>query len=149
VEPRYRLGNIRETHLLDMVASPQQRRFGRDKRESLPRLCLECDVRFACHGGCPKDRFRDDPYGEPGLNYLCAGYKAFFGHVTRPMRHMESLLRTDRAAAEIMRVYAMEDAVREPDERCSCGSERAFASCHGEGPLPSHAEIEAAISAVN
>ena len=93
VEPRFRLGNIKETHLLDMVASPQQRRFGRDKRDSLPRLCLECDVRFACHGGCPKDRFRDDPYGEPGLNYLCAGYKAFFGHVTRPMRHMESLLR--------------------------------------------------------
>ncbi len=73
VEPGYRLGNIAETHMLDLVASPQQRRFGLDKRDRLPRFCRECDVRFACHGGCPKDRFRDDPYGEPGLNYLCAG----------------------------------------------------------------------------
>jgi uncharacterized protein len=66
VEPGYRLGNITETHMLDLVASPQQRRFGLDKRDGLPRFCRECDVRFACHGGCPKDRFRDDPYGEPG-----------------------------------------------------------------------------------
>ena len=61
VEPRYRLGNIAETHLLDLVASPQQRRFGLDKRDTLPRFCRECDVRFACHGGCPKDRFRRRP----------------------------------------------------------------------------------------
>jgi uncharacterized protein len=148
VEPRFRLGNIQETHLLDLVASPQQRRFGRDKRDTLPRLCLECDVRFACHGGCPKDRFRDDPYGEPGLNYLCAGYKAFFGHVTRPMRHMESLLRTERPAAEVMRVYALEDAARGRNEPCSCGSGRKFKVCHGAGPLPSRAEVEAAISAL-
>ena len=59
VEPRYKLGNIREHHMLELVASEQQRQFGLDKRESLPRYCLECDVRFACHGGCPKDRFID------------------------------------------------------------------------------------------
>lgn len=149
VEPRHRLGNIQDTHMLDLVASPQQRSFGRDKRDALPRLCLECDVRFACHGGCPKDRFRDDPYGEPGLNYLCAGYKAFFGHVTHPMRHMESLLRTSRPAAEVMRVYAMEDAARGRNEPCSCGSGRKFKACHGDAPLPSPAEVEAAISAVS
>ena len=59
--------------MLDLVASQQQRQFGLDKRDTLPQFCLECDVRFACHGGCPKDRFISTPDGEPGLNYLCAG----------------------------------------------------------------------------
>jgi serine-type anaerobic sulfatase-maturating enzyme len=106
-------------------------------------------VRFACHGGCPKDRFLEDPYGDPGLNYLCAGYKAFFGHVTGPMRHMESLLRTNHAAAEVMRVYAMEDSARGRDEPCSCGSGRTFKVCHGDEPLPTEEALEAAISAVS
>jgi uncharacterized protein len=148
VEPAYRLGNIRETHLLELVASPQQRRFGLDKRDRLPRFCRECDVRFACHGGCPKDRFREDPYGEPGLNYLCPGFKAFFGHVTRPMRHMEALLRNRKPAAEIMRAYAAEDAARGRNEACSCGSGRKFKRCHGDGPLPTLQEVETAIRAL-
>ena len=76
--------------MLELVASQQQRQFGLDKSDTLPRYCLECDVRFACHGGCPKDRFIETPDGEPGLNYLCAGYKDFFHHVDRPMRFMAS-----------------------------------------------------------
>ena len=72
--------------MLELVSSSKQRQFGLDKRETLPRHCLECDVRFACHGGCPKDRFIDTPEGEPGLNYLCAGYKSFFHHVDSPSR---------------------------------------------------------------
>ena len=67
-------------------------------------------MRFACHGGCPKDRFIRTPDGEPGLNYLCAGYKAFFGHIDRPMRMMADLLRRDLPPSEIMRCYAAEDA---------------------------------------
>jgi len=110
VEPAYRLGNIKEQHMLELVASQRQRRFGLDKRETLPRFCRECDVRFACHGGCPKDRFIETPDGEPGLNYLCAGYKAFFHHVDRPMRIMGELLRRNRAPAEIVQLYAAEDA---------------------------------------
>jgi len=70
----------------DLVASEKQQRFGEDKRDTLPRSCVECDVRFACHGGCPKDRFISTPAGKPGLNYLCSGYKDFFHHVDRPMR---------------------------------------------------------------
>ena len=66
-------------------------------RHLLPDYCLDCDVRFACHGGCPKDRFISTPDGEPGLNYLCAGYKAFFHHVDRPMRFMSEQLRRDEA----------------------------------------------------
>ena len=75
--------------MLDLVSSPQQQKFGLDKRDTLPKYCLECDVRFACHGGCPKDRFIETPDGEPGLNYLCAGYKQFFHHVDQPMRRDE------------------------------------------------------------
>ncbi|MBP8950160.1 MAG: anaerobic sulfatase maturase, partial [Candidatus Promineofilum sp.] len=75
VEPAYRLGNIREEHLIELIASDRQRQFGQDKFETLPAYCRGCDVRFACHGGCPKDRFIHTPDGEPGLNYLCAGYK--------------------------------------------------------------------------
>jgi uncharacterized protein len=106
VEPKYRLGNITEKPLIDLVNSPQQQRFGEHKRSSLPRYCRECDVRFACNGGCPKDRFIETPDGEPGLNYLCAGYKAFYHHVTQPMKVMVELLHRERAPAEIMAMYA-------------------------------------------
>jgi len=112
VEPRYRLGNIKERHMLELVASQRQRRFGLDKRDTLPKYCLECDVRFACHGGCPKDRFIETPDGEPGLNYLCEGYKAFFHHVAGPMRFMSDQLRRGAAPAEIMRHYALEHRER-------------------------------------
>jgi hypothetical protein len=66
------------THMIELVASEQQLKFGADKRDTLPQYCLECDVRFACHGECPKNRFLTTPDGEPGLNYLCAGFKHFF-----------------------------------------------------------------------
>jgi uncharacterized protein len=131
VEPRFRLGNIRETHLLELVASQQQRRFGLDKRDTLPRYCVECEVRFACHGGCPKDRFIETPEGEPGLNYLCAGYKAFFRHVDPAMRFMAERLAEGRAPAEIMTAYAAEDALRGRDDPCTCGSGRTWKDCHG------------------
>jgi uncharacterized protein len=131
VEPSFKLGNIRETHMLELVSSPQQRQFGLNKRASLPRYCRECDVRFACHGGCPKDRFIDTPDGEPGLNYLCAGYKDFFHHVDSPMRFMADQLRRDGAPAEVMRVYASEDARRGRNDPCSCGSDRKWKQCHG------------------
>ncbi|MGZ4199523.1 MAG: anaerobic sulfatase maturase, partial [Thermoleophilia bacterium] len=108
VEPGYLRGNIAERPLLELVGSPEQRRFGRDKRDKLPRSCLECDVRFACHGGCPKDRFIATPAGEPGLNYLCAGFKAFFHHVDAPMRRMCELLRAGDAPSQIMAEYGAE-----------------------------------------
>jgi radical SAM protein with 4Fe4S-binding SPASM domain len=71
VEPGYLLGNIKDKHMLELIVSPQQRQFGQDKRDSLTRFCRDCDVRFACNGGCPKDRFATSPYGEPGQHYLC------------------------------------------------------------------------------
>jgi uncharacterized protein len=131
VEPRFKLGNIRETHMPELVSSQRQRRFGLDKRDTLPRYCLECDVRFACHGGCPKDRFVSTPEGEPGLNYLCAGFKAFFHHVDRPLRFMAEQLRRGGAPAEIMHLYAAEDAARGRNDPCTCGSGRKWKRCHG------------------
>ena len=77
-------------------------RFGLDKRDSLPRYCRECDVRFACNGECPKHRFILTPDGEPGLNYLCAGYKIFFKHVDPYMKFMANELHHQRPPANVM-----------------------------------------------
>jgi uncharacterized protein len=138
VEPGYLLDNIKETHLIELVASDKQRRFGQGKLDSLPRYCRECDVRFACHGGCPRNRFVETPDGERGLNYLCAGYKMFFRHVDRPMRMMADLLRQGRPPAEIMAHYATADRERQAlsatvgrNEPCPCGSGLKFKRCHG------------------
>lgn len=102
VDEDHRLGNITETPLVQLVAKPEQRRFGAAKRDGLPRYCRECPVLFACNGECPKNRFATTPDGEPGLNYLCEGYRAFFSHVDRPMRVMAGLVRAGRFADEIM-----------------------------------------------
>jgi uncharacterized protein len=102
VEPKHLLGNIQKVHMLQLVVSDQQRRFGLAKRDTLPAYCRSCDVRFACHGECPKNRFITTPDGEPGLNYLCAGYKSLFHHIDRPMRLMADLLRQGRFADEAM-----------------------------------------------
>ena len=93
-------------------------------------------MRFACNGGCPKDRFTTTPDGEPGLHYLCAGYKDFFHHVDGPMRVMASLLRQGRDATGLRDWYAVRDAKRVPGEPCTCGGGRPFAECHGAA-LPS------------
>ena len=102
VEPDYLLGNIGETPLVKLVASPRQRKFGRDKFDTLPKYCRDCEVLFACYGECPRNRFTEAPDGESGLNYLCAGYRSFFNHIDGPMRTMAGLLRNGRFADEIM-----------------------------------------------
>jgi uncharacterized protein len=138
VEPNYYLGNIMEQPMAELVGGEVQRRFGRDKRDKLPSYCRECEFLFACHGGCPKNRFVTTPKGEDGLNYLCAGYKIFFNHVDLPMRIMTSMLRQNRAPAEVMRLLPLEEARLQPafakakrDEPCPCDSGRQFKHCHG------------------
>lgn len=103
VEPRWRLGNILECPMVELVDMPMQRQFGVDKRDALPRMCKECDVRFACNGGCPKDRFVRTPDGEEGLNYLCPGLMSFFRHSRSKMRQMAQLLQANKPAGEVMR----------------------------------------------
>lgn len=131
VEPDYLLGNIGDRPLLELVALPRQRAFGDAKRDTLPQYCLDCDVRFACNGGCPKDRFTTTPDGDPGLHYLCAGYKDFFHHVHEPMLAMSLLLREDRAPADLMSVYARDDARRARNDPCTCGNGKKWKKCHG------------------
>ena len=129
------LGNIAETHMMELVASDRQQKFGRDKLDTLPRYCQECDVRFACHGGCPKNRLAETPDGEPGVNYLCAGYKAFFHHIDQPMRIMADLLRRNRAPAEAMKMLQAQEqeafANTGRNDPCPCGSGRKLKHCHG------------------
>jgi len=137
VEPKYKLGNISEKHMLQLVSSEQQLKFGQDKYDTLPKYCRECEVRFACHGGCPKDRFITTPDGEPGLNYLCAGFKDFFHHIDKPMRTMSQLLAQNRAPSEIVQLYARQDAKRSRNDPCTCGSGRKWKHCHGASSVES------------
>jgi uncharacterized protein len=102
VEPKHKLGNIIETDLIDMVTSHKQFASGMQKRDLLPQFCLDCEVRFVCNGGCPKNRVKHTPDGVYGLNYLCEGYRAFFNHIDEPMRIMVDLIRRRRPPAEIM-----------------------------------------------
>jgi uncharacterized protein len=109
VEPQYRLGNIQETPLAQLAGSRRQRRFGLNKRDALPSCCRECDVRFVCNGGCPKNRLLPTGEGEPRLNHLCEGYKAFFTHIDRPMRMMAAALRMGKPATVVMEILAEEN----------------------------------------
>jgi len=139
VYPENRLGNIMESPLAALAGSAQQQRFGDAKESTLPRYCRECDVRFACNGECPKHRFTTTPDGEPGLNYLCAGYKMFFHHIDPYMCFMAAELAAQRPPANVMRWAAERDAAeRDAGERrripgrndpCLCGSGKKFKQC--------------------
>lgn len=131
VEPDYLLGNIMERHMLELANLPRQLGFGQNKRDALTACCRDCDLRFACNGGCPKDRFATSPSDEPGQQYLCPGYKVFFTHVRRPMEVMAQLIRKHRAPAELMNVYSAEDRRRPRNAPCTCGSGKKWKHCHG------------------
>lgn len=154
VEPNYRLGNIAEADIIELVASERQRKFGQDKFDTLPQQCLACEVRFACHGECPKNRFIASDNGDPGLNYLCAGWYHFFTHIDHPMKIIVSLLRAGRPATEVMPILAREAAELQAavaqagrNDPCPCGSGLKTKQCHGRkrtvtavqaGKLPVH-----------
>ncbi len=138
VEPRYQLGNIEQDKLIALVDSEPQHKFGLDKRNTLPRHCRACSVRFICNGGCPKDRIITTPNGEPGLNYLCAGFKKFFTHIDQPMKMMAELIQRQRPPADIMFMLAREHADLDKkfaqagrNDPCPCGSGKKFKQCHG------------------
>jgi uncharacterized protein len=127
VDPAHLLGNITETHMVELLASPAQRTFGDAKRDTLPRQCRECPVLFACRGECPKNRVATTADGELGLNHLCAGYLDFFTHVDGLMQVMADALRRGGYADEVMQVLA--SAGR--NDPCPCGSGRKTKHCHG------------------
>ncbi|MGI9648089.1 MAG: anaerobic sulfatase maturase [Acidimicrobiia bacterium] len=139
VDPDYLLGNIGRTDIETLVSSQKQYDFGQDKRDALPQYCLDCDVRFACHGECPKNRFITTPDGEAGLNYLCAGYKQFFHHVDRPLRMILEVMSAGKPASDVMAVLAadanpFEDEIASlgRNDPCPCGSGRKLKRCHGQ-----------------
>ncbi len=139
VYDEYRLGNIMDTSLKDMVKSERQQKFGRDKRDRLPRYCFECEYRFACHGECPKNRFMITPDGEYGLNYLCPAYKSFFSHVHPYMQFMADELKAKRAPANVMGWVDRLDRQKKQktvpkmtigrNDPCICGSGKKYKNC--------------------
>lgn len=138
VYPENKLGNILDEPLASLVNSDQQQKFGQDKKDTLPRYCLECDVRFACNGECPKHRFLKTPDGEEGLNYLCAGYQRFFRHVDPYMKFMGAMLRQRRSPAYVMgfaRELEKLFAQSQPGQPCPCRIPRNYEDCCGRSRL--------------
>jgi len=151
VEPDYRLGNIMELPIVEMANSDRQMKFGTDKQTTLPQYCRDCEVRFACNGECPKNRFINTPDGEVGLNYLCGGYRKFFNHIDPTMKMMVEELKQRRPAANVMQRLNPKKATakakaapsqsmrsRQPNQRaqapgrndpCPCGSGKKFKRC--------------------
>ena len=133
VSPRYHLGNIQETPLVQMLEDKAQHEFGQAKRDTLPRYCRKCEVLDMCNGGCPKDRIIKTPHGENGLNYLCAGYKLFFNHSRPLLRKMASLWETGQPVENLMHLVRSEDAKIPPqagrNDLCPCGSGKKYKRC--------------------
>lgn len=107
VFPEFKLGNIYEKSLIEMMYSEKQIQFGQQKRDSLPNKCKECNYLFACNGECPKNRFLTTEDGEPGLNYLCKGYYQFFDHVAPYMDFMKKELLAERPPANVMKCHTI------------------------------------------
>lgn len=138
VDLPYLLGNIEQKPLSELVSSRAQRDFGLAKQNTLPRMCRDCDVLFVCNGGCPKDRLLTTPDGEPGLNYLCEGYKAFFAHINQPMRYMADALARGRSPATVTLQLARDELMRQNqfegvkrNDPCPCGSGLKYKKCCG------------------
>jgi len=134
VFPENLLGSISDQNILSLVNSDQQRKFGTDKKDLLPSYCKACDFLFACNGGCPKNRIIKTPAFEPGLNYLCNGYKHFFAHVDPYMRIMANELANKRAPANVMEWAKAKDEGFPSlnvgrNDPCPCGSGKKYKNC--------------------
>lgn len=144
VYPEYFLGSMLQTPLRDLAKDQRQFDFGIEKRNTLPSFCLRCDVRYACHGECPKHRFTTTPDGKPGLNYLCEGYKMFFKHAEPFMDFMAKELKNKRPPANVMTWIRNKEnqvtraSLPERNDPCPCGSGKKFKNCCASKPPFSH-----------
>jgi len=102
VYPEHRLGNVARDDLVQLASKSKARGFGVEKETALPRQCRECSVLAACRGGCPKHRFLTTAQGDPGLQYLCRGYKMFFMHIRKYCHAMAQLLANGLPASHVM-----------------------------------------------
>jgi uncharacterized protein len=139
VYPEYRLGNIKDKSLSQMVHSERQMKFGLDKTDALPQYCKECEVLFVCNGECPKNRLIKTPEGEFGLNYLCKGLRRFFNHINPWMKLMAAELNAGRTADNVMKIANKDKKVisissgpkprTRLNAKCPCGSGRKYKKC--------------------
>lgn len=131
VDPEHLLGNLNVVPLEELVNSGQQQAFGDAKLDTLPEYCRNCEVRHACNGECPKNRFLQTPDGENGLNYLCAGYRKFFNHVDEDMQLMAALLKKRQSPALIMQQKSETEAPGRSSRNapCACGSGKKAKHC--------------------
>jgi len=140
VDPQHKLGNIHRTPIRELANSARQEQFARDKERTLPECCRRCRFLFICNGACPKDRLVMAPDGQPGLNYLCEGYRLFFEHIDPYMKAMAAELAAGRPAANVMRqLRARQQRARQEatakvgpirrNDPCPCGSGKKFKSC--------------------
>jgi uncharacterized protein len=132
VDAKHRLGNIRETPLVELLESPAQRAFGKAKLDTLPRSCRKCEVRAMCNGGCPKNRFLRTPEGEAGLNYLCSGYKRFFTHCRPWVEEVAAQWRRQNPEQQVPTAQATSSAASPKVGRnapCPCGSGLKYKKC--------------------
>ena len=132
VNKEHRLGNIKETSLVDLLESPAQRDFGQAKWDTLPRYCRTCEVLDMCHGGCPKDRILRTPDGEAGLNFLCAGYKLFFNHCRPFVAQLSALWQRQSVQGQnpplkIKTIQTTPKVGR--NDPCPCGSGLKYKKC--------------------
>ncbi|MDJ0819270.1 MAG: anaerobic sulfatase maturase [Desulfobacterales bacterium] len=136
VYPGYKLGNIMETPLAELMESATQQQFGSSKLNSLPGYCMTCEVRPACHGDCPKHRFAETPDGELGLSYLCLAYKEIFSHMAPYLKIMAELIQAGRPVPDVMRILRQQSKDRRSSDLgrnapCPCGSEKKYKRCCG------------------
>jgi uncharacterized protein len=132
VDAKHRLGNIRETPLVELLESPVQRAFGQAKLYTLPRQCQVCEVRDMCNGGCPKNRFIQTPDGEAGLNYLCAAYKQFFTRCKPFVAQIAALWRHQILEQQITKEQSTSRRTIPKTGRndpCPCGSGKKYKKC--------------------
>jgi uncharacterized protein len=143
VEPDFLLGNIHDKPIAELAHSAKQQAFGEAKETTLPKYCRDCEVRFACNGECPKNRILHTPDGEPGLNYLCAGYRSFFNYIDPFMKQMAEEVHHGRPAANVMKRSKPPRRNEKPpatertktqspvnrNEPCPCGSGKKYKKC--------------------
>lgn len=133
VTPEHRIGDLHSDQLGTLVDSPVQVRFGTDKRDGLPEQCRSCPWLTVCNGGCPKDRFALSEDGEPGLNYLCDGFRRLFAHAEQPARDITERVRRGVGAGVIMAELRAESRLRwrgiGRNDPCLCGSGRKAKQC--------------------
>ena len=136
VYPKYKLGNIMETPLSELMTSMTQQGFGSAKVDCLPECCKVCEVRPACHGDCPKHRFVETPDNGPGLSYLCKAYKKIFNHMAPYLSVMAELIQAGRPAPDVMNILQQQDVNSSSpapgrNAQCPCGSGKKYKRCCG------------------